>query len=178
MWCLPAVTLYFQSSNSSNQSLSVAFSEHANSLFLVSWNCKSVPCVCSVVGVIGSECGGHPVPVFLYCNYLMVWVKVVLIGVFPEHILLGKSCVWFCFPVRLIWGFLMTLTDVFLKRIVISFQIQCFSLLVFPKWAWFCCCFSLSMRVKRVPLKSLWPVWTPPVYSSLLNVSAIFFEHA
>lgn len=128
--------------------------------------------MCSVVGVVVSVCGGaHLRAGLLYCNYLMVWVMVVLLIVLTEHILLGDSCVWFFFPVCFSWGLFMKPTDVFLKRTIISFQIQYFSLLVFPEWAWFCCCFS-SMRVKRVPWKSLWPVWAPLLYSfSLFNVS-------
>lgn len=116
-------------------------------------------------------CSGHDcgcvgvrtrVPAFSYCNYLMVWVILVLLGVLTEHILLGGLCVCVCdlFPVCFIRGLFMKLTDVFLKRTIISFQIQYFSLLVFPDWAWFCCCFS-SIRVKRVPLKSLWSGWQP-----------------
>lgn len=134
--------------------------------------------MCSVVGMIVGLWGAHTrMPVFLYCNYLMVWVMVVLLVVLTEHILLGESCVWFFFFVCFSWGLFMKLTDVFLKRTIISFQVQCFSLLVFPEWAGFCCCFSSAMRVKRVPLKSLWPVWTSLLYVvfPLFSVSAILW---
>lgn len=118
------------------------------------------------------------VPVFLYCNYLMAWVMVVLPVVLTEHVLLGGLCVCVCvtfFPVCFIWGLFMKLTDVFLKRTIISFQIQYFSLLVFPEWAWFCCCFS-SIRVKRVPLKiPVASLNTPVVFFSLFNVLAILW---
>lgn len=127
------------------------------------WVCEGV-CTCVLV--------------FLYCNYLMIWVMVVLLIVLTEHILLGDSCVWFFFPVCFPWGLFMKLTDVFLKRTIISFQIQYFSLLVFPEWAWFCCCFSSSMRVKRVPWKSLWPVWAPLLYSFLCSVCRQSYDHA
>lgn len=119
-------------------------------------------------------CRGHagePV-VFLYCNYLMVWVLAVLMVALTEHIVLDESCVWL-FSVCFSWGVFMKLTDVFLKRTIISFQIQYFSLLVFPEWAWFCCCFLWSMRVKRVPLKSLWPVWTPLLYVVFFSVQYV-----
>lgn len=124
-------------------------------------------CVCSVVGMIVGLWGARTrMPVSLYCNYLMVWVMVVLLVVLTEHILLGESCVCDFFPpVCFSWGLFMKFDRrFFLKRTIISFKVQCFSLLVFPEWAGFCCCFSSSMRVKRVPWKSLWPVWTPLLY--------------
>lgn len=133
--------------------------------------------MCSVVGMIVGVGGGARtrVPAFSYCNYLMVWVTLLLPGVLTEHILLGDECVCDLFPVCFIWGLFMKLTDVFLKRTIISFQIQYFSLLVFPEWAWFCCCFFIYWGKKstlKIPVASL---NTPVIFFSLFNVLAILW---
>lgn len=101
------------------------------------------------------------VPVFLYCNYLMVWMMSVLLVVLTEHICRVSRVykLFFFILFVLSGGSFIKLTDIFLGRTIISFQMQ-YSILVFPEWAWFCSCFS-STRVKAYPGKSLWPVWTP-----------------
>lgn len=45
-----------------NYFCSIFWTTTMTSLFLFSWDCKPIPCVCSVAVVIGSECGGAPCP--------------------------------------------------------------------------------------------------------------------
>ena len=113
--------------------------------------------VCSVVGVVVSMCGcAHA----CQCFCTAATSRCVLLVVLTEDISLSESWMWL-FPVCFIWwgGERAHETDMlFLKRTITGFPIEYF--LVFPEWAWFCCCFS-STGVKRVPLKSLWSGWQP-----------------
>lgn len=129
-----------------------------------------------LAGMIVSVCGLRTrVPVFLYCNYLMVWVMIVLLVVLTEHILLGELCVWFFFCLFCL-GVVHETDRCFSKKyyyqfpntILLSSGFSWMSLI----WLLFFIFYEGKKSTLKIPVASL---NTPVVFFPLFNVSAILW---